>query len=73
MDNVPDHVKTYVSKASTGVDETSAIIVQNKDGQIGNISLSLNTMMLEQAILCLEKAISSFTDFPEQTRQSFIM
>ncbi|WP_289220531.1 Gfo/Idh/MocA family protein [Ileibacterium valens] len=64
MDNVPDHVKTYVSKASTGVDETSAIIVQNKDGQIGNISLSLNTMMLEQAILCLEKGYILVHGFP---------
>lgn len=64
MDGVPEQVKTYVSKALTGVDETSAIIVQNSQGQIGNVSLSLNTMMLEQAILCLEKGYILVRGFP---------
>lgn len=55
LDGLPETVKTCVLRASTGVDDTSPIIVQNDRGQIGMISLSLNCMMPEQAILCLEK------------------
>lgn len=64
FDGIPDHIKTYISKASTGVDETSAIIMQNKEGQIASIALSLNTMMLEQAMLCLEDGYILVHGFP---------
>ncbi len=55
LDGTPETIRTCVSRASTGVDDTSAIIVQNDRNQIGTIALSLDCMMPEQAVLCLDK------------------
>lgn len=63
MDSVPGHIQTFVQKSRSGADSLSVSIFQNKEGQLGEISLALQTQMPEKAILCGSKGFFEIERF----------
>lgn len=60
----PDKVFSMMRKAPSGVDEMSGIVMQNDEGQMVVISLSLHTKQPKRCNICGEKGYIEIYDYP---------
>lgn len=60
----PNRVVSLMRKAPSGVDEVSGIVMQNDEGQMVVISLSLHTKQPKRCNICGEKGYIEIYDYP---------
>lgn len=60
----PNQVVSIMKKAPSGVDEISGIVMQNKEGQMVVISLSLHTKQPKRCNICGENGYIEIYDYP---------
>lgn len=60
----PNQVVSIMKKAPSGVDEISGIVMQNKEGQMVVISLSLHTKQPKRCNICGEDGYIEIMDYP---------
>lgn len=60
----PNQVVSIMKKAPSGVDEMSGIVMQNKEGQMVVISLSLHTKQPKRCNICGEGGYIEILDYP---------
>lgn len=60
----PNQVVSIMKKAPSGVDEISGIVMQNKEGQMVVISLSLHTKQPKRCNICGENGYIEIVDYP---------
>lgn len=60
----PNQVVSIMKKAPSGVDEVSGIVMQNEEGQMVVISLSLHTKQPKRCNICGENGYIEITDYP---------
>lgn len=64
LDSCPDQVKSFVRKAPTGVDESAAIAMRNREGQMATITLSLRSKQPKRAVISCEKGYMEIMEYP---------
>lgn len=64
MDSQPNVILTSAAMTDTGVDDLSGIILKNPDSQMAVISLSLQALQPEQAVVCGTKGYVIVKNFP---------
>lgn len=64
LDSNPDQVKSFVRKAPTGVDESAAIAMTNKEGQLVTATLSLHSKQPKRAVISCEKGYIEIMEYP---------
>lgn len=64
LDSNPDQVKSFVRKAPTGVDESAAIAMSNKEGQLVTATLSLHSKQPKRAVISCEKGYIEIMEYP---------
>lgn len=64
MKSAPNQVVSIMKKAPSGVDEISGIVMQNKEGQMVVISLSLHTKQPKRCNICGENGYIEIMDYP---------
>lgn len=60
----PNQVVSIMKKAPSGVDEISGIVMQNEEGQMVVISLSLHTKQPKRCNICGENGYIEIVDYP---------
>ncbi|MBD5118787.1 MAG: Gfo/Idh/MocA family oxidoreductase [Clostridiales bacterium] len=60
----PDQVKSFVQKAPTGVDESAAIAMTNREGQLVTAALSLHSKQPKRAVISCEKGYIEIMEYP---------
>ena len=60
----PDQVKSFVQKAPTGVDESAAIAMMNREGQLVTAALSLHSKQPKRAVISCEKGYIEIMEYP---------
>lgn len=60
----PNQVVSIMKKAPSGVDEISGIVMQNEEGQMVVISLSLHTKQPKRCNICGENGYIEICDYP---------
>lgn len=60
----PDQVKSFVRKAPTGVDESAAIAMMNREGQLATATLSLHSKQPKRAVISCEKGYIEIMEYP---------
>jgi len=64
LDSNPDQVSSFVRKAPTGVDESAAIAMANREGQLVNVTLSLHSKQPKRAVISCEKGYIEIMEYP---------
>ena len=64
MNETPRHIKSQWKKAPTGVDEQASILLQNDQGQMATVALSLHSKQPKRAMISCEKAYIEIMEFP---------
>lgn len=64
LDSNPDQVKSFVRKAPTGVDESAAIAMMNREGQLVTATLSLHSKQPKRAVISCEKGYIEIMEYP---------
>ena len=64
LDSSPDQVKSFVRKAPTGVDESAAISMMNREGQLAAIALSLHSKQPKRAVVSCERGYIEIMEYP---------
>ena len=64
LDSNPDQVKSFVRKAPTGVDESAAIAMANREGQLVTAALSLHSKQPKRAVISCEKGYIEIMEYP---------
>lgn len=64
MKSKPNQVVSIMKKAPSGVDEISGIVMQNEEGQMVVISLSLHTKQPKRCNICGENGYIEILDYP---------
>lgn len=64
MKSHPSDILTTVSLFETGVDESSAIILKNKENEIANISLTMRAKQPKRGLIAGELGFIEVEDFP---------
>lgn len=64
LDSSPDQMKSFVRKAPTGVDESAAIILTNREGQLVSATLSLHSKQPKRAVISCEKEYVEIMEYP---------
>lgn len=64
MKSKPSQVVSIMKKAPSGVDEISGIVMQNEEGQMVVISLSLHTKQPKRCNICGENGYIEIMDYP---------
>ena len=64
LDSNPDQVKSFVRKAPTGVDESAAIAMTNREGQLVTATLSLHSKQPKRAVISCEKGYIEIMEYP---------
>lgn len=64
LDSGPDRVSSFVRKAPTGVDESAAIAMTNKEGQLVTAALSLHSKQPKRAVISCEKGYIEIMEYP---------
>ena len=64
LDSNPDQVSSFVRKAPTGVDESAAIAMANKEGQLVTAALSLHSKQPKRAVISCEKGYIEIMEYP---------
>ena len=68
LDSNPDQVKSFVCKASTGVDESAAVAMANREGQLVTASLSLRSRQPKRAVISCERGYIEILEYPRADR-----
>lgn len=68
LDSSPDQVKSFVRKAPTGVDESAAIAMTNREGQLVTAALSLHSKQPKRAVISCEKGYIEIMEYPRADR-----
>ena len=64
LDSSPDQVRSFVRKAPTGVDESAAIAMTNREGQLVTAALSLRSKQPKRAVISCEKGYIEIMEYP---------
>lgn len=64
MEESPRHILSQWKKAPTGVDEQATILLQNDQGQMATVSLSMHSKQPKRAMISCEKAYIEIMEFP---------
>ena len=64
LDSNPDQVSSFVRKAPTGVDESAAISMMNREGQLVSVTLSLHSKQPKRAVISCEKGYIEIMEYP---------
>lgn len=64
LDSSPDRVSSFVRKAPTGVDESAAIAMTNREGQLVTATLSLHSKQPKRAVISCEKGYIEIMEYP---------
>lgn len=64
VNSSPDQVKSFVQKAPTGVDESAAIAMSNREGQLVTAALSLHSRQPKRAVISCEKGYIEIMEYP---------
>lgn len=64
LDSNPDQVSSFVRKAPTGVDESAAIAMANREGQLVTATLSLHSKQPKRAVISCEKGYVEIMEYP---------
>ncbi|MGN1458413.1 MAG: Gfo/Idh/MocA family protein [Acutalibacteraceae bacterium] len=64
FDSKPDVVMSQFNKAPTGVDESSVLILKNKEGQMATAALSLHSKQPKRAMVSCEKGFIEIMEYP---------
>ena len=65
----PDQIASQVLQAPTGVDEQAGILLQNKEGEMATLALSLHAKQPKRGMAAFDKGISKSTTIPGLTRR----
>lgn len=68
LDSAPDQVKSFVRKAPTGVDETAALALSNREGQLVTAAVSLRSKQPKRAVISCERGYIEVLDYPRADR-----
>lgn len=68
LDSSPDQVRSFVRKAPTGVDESAAIAMTNREGQLATAALSLHSKQPKRAVVSCEKGYIEIMEYPRADR-----
>lgn len=60
----PDQVKSFVQKAPTGVDESAAVAMMNREGQLVTAALSLHSRQPKRAVVSCGKGYIEIMEYP---------
>lgn len=63
-DSAPNEVRSFVRKAPTGVDESAAIAMSNKEGQLASVTISLHSKQPKRAVISCEKGYIEIMEYP---------
>lgn len=64
MEETPQHITSQWKKAPTGVDEQASILLQNDQGQMATVALSMHSKQPKRAMISCEKAYIEIMEFP---------
>lgn len=64
MDSKPTHVLSQVKTAPTGVDEQATILLQNDEGQMATVALSLHSKQPKRGMVSCEKGYIEIMEYP---------
>ncbi len=64
----PVTVKSQMKRAASGVDEQSVILMENSQGQMANVSLSLHSKQPKRVMISCEKAYIEIMEYPRAVR-----
>ena len=64
LDSNPDQVSSFVRKAPTGVDESAAVAMTNREGQLVTAALSLRSKQPKRAVISCEKGYIEIMEYP---------
>lgn len=67
----PDQLLTTVNYFETGVDEESAIILKNQEGQMASITLTMQAKQPKRALIAGEKGYIEIYDYPRGNKAYF--
>ena len=68
LDSNPGQIKSFVRKAPTGVDESAAITMCNREGQLVTAALSLHSKQPKRAVISCEKGYIEIMEYPRADR-----
>lgn len=60
----PNQVSSFVQKAPTGVDESAAVAMVNREGQMVSATISLHSKQPKRAVISCEKGYIEIMDYP---------
>lgn len=72
MASQPDQINSQVRFAPTGADEQAGILLQNKEGQMATIALSLHSKQPKRAVISCEKGYIEIMEYP-RAQQALIV
>lgn len=64
LDSAPDQVKSFGRMAPTGVDESSAVLMMNPQGQLVSATLSLHSKQPKRGVISCEQGYIEIANFP---------
>ena len=64
LESNPNQVSSFVRKAPTGVDESAAIAMANREGQLVTATLSLHSKQPKRAVISCEKGYIEILEYP---------
>lgn len=65
MSSKPNEIRTLVNFHESGVDESSAIILKNKENEIATVSLTFRAKMPKRVVIAYEKGFVEINDYPQ--------
>lgn len=68
MASQPDQILSQVQYAPTGVDEQAGILLQNKDGEMATITLSLHAKQPKRGLVIFDKAYVEIYEYPRGSK-----
>ena len=64
MASQPDEVVSLANKATTGVDQTSGIVMRNAEGQIATFTLSMHSKQPKRGVLSFDRCYVEVENYP---------
>lgn len=72
LESNPDQVKSFVRMAPTGVDESAAIAMMNREGQLVTVALSLHSKQPKRAVISCERGYIEIMDYPRAQEATIV-
>ena len=72
LESSPDQVNSFVRRAPTGVDESAAISMMNREGQLVTAMLSLHSKQPKRAVISFEKGYAEILEYPRAEQAVFV-